>query len=109
MNNQGDEKKEPRLIRWANDGYPPIDMVNEVDAVLELIKAYKALSSPSDKVQEKEIVLLPQESDLLESWRSARRSIRKGGFSAGKKMLDYCHQLIGTDDDYAADKTEIPE
>lgn len=35
----------PRLIKWANDGYPPIDLNNELGAVIELIKAFKELES----------------------------------------------------------------
>jgi len=31
-------KEELRLIRWAQDGYPPIDLRNEFQAVLDLIK-----------------------------------------------------------------------
>lgn len=38
------EDQQPRLIRWANDGYPPIDLSKELDAVLELIKAYQSLT-----------------------------------------------------------------
>ena len=36
-------KHKLRLIRWSNDGYPPIDLRNEFKAVLDLIKEYKIL------------------------------------------------------------------
>ena len=36
-------KEELRLIRWANDGYPPIDLHNEFNAVLDLIQEVKRL------------------------------------------------------------------
>ena len=32
-----------RLIRWSEDGYPPIDLSNEFDAVIELIMNYRRL------------------------------------------------------------------
>lgn len=32
-----------RLMRWANDGYPPIDLNNEFEAVLELLDEIKKL------------------------------------------------------------------
>jgi hypothetical protein len=46
----------PRLIKWANDGYPPINLNNELKAVTELIRAYKELESKYNElcgVQEK--------------------------------------------------------
>ena len=38
-----DYDKEPRLVKWHMDGYPPIDLSQELDAVLELIRRYVAL------------------------------------------------------------------
>ena len=32
-----------RLMRWANDGYPPIDLQNEFQAVLDLLDEIKKL------------------------------------------------------------------
>lgn len=50
----------PRLIKWANDGYPPLDLSNEFKAVIELIKYCKAKdnekpeSVPSPKGEQEE-------------------------------------------------------
>ncbi len=40
-----EEEKAPRLVRWKRDGYPPIDLHNELKAVLELINAYEEMAS----------------------------------------------------------------
>lgn len=37
------EKESLRLVRWADDNYPPIDLSNELPAILELIKEIRLL------------------------------------------------------------------
>jgi hypothetical protein len=49
---EGRQQKELRLIRWANDGFPPIDLNNETNAVLHLIKDYKKIKAENDKLRE---------------------------------------------------------
>ena len=39
------KEKKPRLIQWSNDGYPPMKIHEEIDAVLELINSYKKIES----------------------------------------------------------------
>jgi len=43
--------KSPRLIKWAKDGYPPIDFNNEFRALIELIKAYEAKDAELSRMQ----------------------------------------------------------
>lgn len=51
------ENKPPRLIRWANDGFPPLNLQNELPAIIELIKAYQ-------EINETRITQLPSKEQI---------------------------------------------
>jgi hypothetical protein len=46
------KKEEPlRLIRWADDGFPPIDLSKEAKSVLELIKEVRELREENKRLR----------------------------------------------------------
>jgi hypothetical protein len=45
------EKDTLRLMRWADDNFPPIDLSNELPAVLELIKEVRKLRKEMGEAQ----------------------------------------------------------
>ncbi len=46
-------KEEPRLVKWYDSGFPPIDLNENVSDVTELIRAYKALQKDTSEVLER--------------------------------------------------------
>lgn len=45
---QTETKDTPRLVKWANDNYPPIDLIKEYKLVRELIDSYKELKEENE-------------------------------------------------------------
>lgn len=42
----------PRLVKWAKDGYPPMDISNELPAITELIREYDNLKAENERLKE---------------------------------------------------------
>lgn len=43
-------KHKLRLIRWAKDGYPPIDLSKEYEAIINLVHDYSRLENERDRL-----------------------------------------------------------
>lgn len=87
------EKHPLRLIRWANDGYPPIDFSNEGKAIIELIRDYQSIEQENKALKEKNKQLV----DALEYIRE--RVIEKFETWADGEDVDFktiCGAVIET-------------
>lgn len=62
--------QELKLIRWAKDGFPPIDLNANISSVTELIREVERLRKESSRLQEDE--LMPALSPAKQEWVSGR-------------------------------------
>lgn len=47
-----------------------------------------------------ELILQPEEKELIESWRRAKELIKKGDPVLAQTCLDHCKKIIGSVQDY---------
>lgn len=60
------EKSNLRLVRWFNDGMPPIDLSNEAPAVLEIIRAYLQIKSQNIELMKQNVHLMGESEQVME-------------------------------------------
>ena len=96
------EQKELRLIRWANDGFPPIDFSNEAPAILELIRGYQAIKNAAQGVIDswqkgtqgdiEELKTNKVGKDNYEYWSPAAAMVESGAIAQLRKAINNNHK-----------------
>lgn len=98
LNLEGNTKKPLRLIKWANDKYPPINMDKEWGSVIELINGYEKLLKENeqlnrvlnDNVEERERLRKELAKSLIENeqLKEQVRVLREALIKAKTKVID---------------------
>lgn len=70
-----------RLIRWANEGFPPIDLSGEADSILALIREYKSLKALC--------------SEMLEAMQGVLNSWMRGTQGQIKSKATTMDEIVG--------------
>lgn len=105
--------EQPRLIKWANDGYPHIDLSNEGKAVLELVRGYKDIQADNEKLKKE---LAAMYSLNKEGWSKveAYEKLKISLIERNKELKEALKPLANLDLTgvraeivYARDKTKI--
>jgi len=87
------QKEQLKLLRWAEDGFPPIDLNADFRAVIDLIHAYNKLKNQKRKTKEPH----PAFTELVKIWFEELHPTHCFNSEDGraingmiKNMTDYC-------------------
>ncbi len=94
------KKEQLKLLRWAEDGFPPIDLNKDYKAVIDLIHAYNKLKNQKRKSKEPH----PAYTELVKIWFEELHPTHRFNSEDGraingmiKNMTDYCQKKWGYD------------
>jgi hypothetical protein len=87
------EKESFHLIQWLDRSPSPSSTVEPVHGSVEAEALPEGEQGESQQLQ-------PEEKDVIDTWRSARKFAESGNSKKADELLEYCKSVIGKSRDY---------